>query len=296
MTNFLMILFFVLFVALILGLIKPSIVLFWGSKTRKQAFLVYGLSLIIVFIASVFSAGNSNTKQKEDTKSPDNKVVLNETKETIPIKKSPQGSIIYEITCTGSNTQGVDVFKAFSPTIVSLYYSSDTFRMIEKGGSAGDILADFSQGKIFILDPVSKTAKKANCTDMEKEMQDLKMQKMMPTYYRAVLEETADTAAICGLECKKYKVLKSGFIKAYASAEVWITYRIDLKQMRFDFQTESQRFMTPLPLQIGIDSGTILKMTVNENNVIVTYTATSVSGLTPDIQLFELPSFYRIAE
>ena len=83
---------------------------------------------------------------------------------------------------------------------------------------------------------------------------------------------------ICGYRCRKYQVVKSGFVRSYASAQVWITCDIFLPQMRLDFQAENRRVLTPLSLQIGVDGGTILRMKVNEDKVVVTYTVTAISG------------------
>ncbi len=280
-------LFFILILlsvlAFALGLIKPSIVIFWGGKTRKQVLTLYGPAILLTFILfsiTIDTKGSKNTNNENDTL------------KTKPVAASPYGSITYEVSCTGSNKDGVDLFNAYSPVVISIYYSGDKFRMIEKEGTAANIIADSNH--VYFLDSLKKTAIKGACADMEKTMQDERMRKFMPTYYRAVIEKTTETCNICGFKCKKYKVPKSGFIKAYATAVAWITNDITLKQMRFDFQTEYKRILTPLPLQIGIDSGTVLKMEVNENNVIVTYTAVSVSKDKPDDNLFVLPEKYQI--
>jgi len=282
----LFLLILLLALAIVLGLIKPSIVIYWGAKNRKQVITVYGLAILLTFIFFVLTIDkDSKSKDKENDKLKDKTLTM-----------APYASITYDVSCTGSNKQGVDLFNAFSPLSVSLYYSGDKFRMLEKGGTSGNIIADFNNNKIFFLDSLAKTATKATCTDMEKEMQDVKMRKLMPTFYRAELKETTETLNICGFKCKKYKLLKSGFVKAYAKAVVWATNEIILKPLRFDFQTKNSRILTPLPLQVGIDGGTILKMEVNENNVIVTYTAVSVSKEKPADNLFVLPDKYQIKE
>ena len=282
---FLIILLFAL--VIVLGLIKPSIVIYWGAKTRKQVITVYGLATLLAFVLFVATIDAKETK------------IINKGNDTLKNKADTvalYGSITYDVSCTGSNKDGVDLFKTFSPVAVSIYYSNDKFRMIEKEGTAGNIIADANNKQILFLDTLAKTATKATCTDMEKAMQDEKMRKLMPSYYRAVLEETPETSTICGIKCKKYKVVKSGFVKAYATAVAWITNDIILKPMRFDFQTKNRRVLTPLPLQLGIDGGTILKTEVNENNVIVTYTAVSVNTDKPSDNLFVLPEKYQVKE
>ena len=287
MTNIFIFLILLLAAMIILGLIKPSIVIFWGSKTRKQILALYGSLLLLSFIFLVITVDDKGSKNNSE----ENSMLKKE-----PVAVTLNGSIIYDVSCTGSNKQGVELFKAFSPVTISIYYTEDKFRMIEKGGMAGNILSDFKNKQFYFLDSISKTAVKVACTDMENAMQEEKMRKSMPAHYRAILEETSETTDVCGLKCKKYKVMKSGFVKAYAKAVVWITNEIVLRQMRFNFETESRQILSPLPLQIGIDGGTILKMEVLENNVEVAYTARSVSKNKPDDKWFVLPADYQVKE
>ncbi|MCX6239243.1 MAG: hypothetical protein NTY07_17070 [Bacteroidia bacterium] len=287
MNYILFFLILLLALAIVLGLIKPSIVIFRGAKTRKKVITVYGLAILLAFVLFAITIDDKGSKSKNKE---------NDTLKNEAVAVAPFASVIYDVSCTGSNKESVDLFKTFSPVTISIYYSNDKFRMIEKEGTAGNIIADFSNKQVFFLDSLTKTATKATCTDMEAAMKDENMRKLMPTHYRAILEETPETLNICGFKCKKFKLVKSGFVKAYATAVVWITNDIILKQIRFDFQTKNRRILTPLPLQVGIDGGTILKMEVNENNVIATYTAISISTNKPAYNLFELPEKYQIKE
>lgn len=264
-----------LVLAFIAGLIKPSLVIYWGNRTRKQVLLIYGAGILIAFILlGVFMP-------------PDKEGVTNEKATVSNTWKS--GSISYAVECTGSNSKGVDLFKAYSPTAIDLFFTGDTLVLEEKEGTAGFIFADSLYKRVYFLDTITKTKTRGKGVSMETEFQDEKTQKAMPAYYRAELKETSEKATICGHSCTKFNVEKSGFVRAYAKAEVWISDEVLLPQLRFDFQTEGKRILTPLPLQIGIDKGTILKMVVNEDNVIVTYTVTAVSSEKPAAPIVSLP-------
>lgn len=50
-----LILFYLSFIAIIIGLIKPGLVIRWGEKrTRLRAFLIYGLCTIIFLVLFMY--------------------------------------------------------------------------------------------------------------------------------------------------------------------------------------------------------------------------------------------------
>ena len=263
MTTLITILLPVCLLALLAGLIRPSWVLFWGNRTRKQALFVYGTGLLVLFILlAVFMP-------KDDT-------VAGSSGKDVKKETWKQGTITWSVECSGENAKGVKLFKTFSPEKIELSFSGDTLMLKETGGSDAGIFADSGFRRVYFRDSAGITRGKS--TNLEKELSDEKTRKLMPEYYRAVLKETSEDAMICGYRCRKYEVVKSGFVRSYAIAEVWITHDILLPQMRFDFQAENRRVLTPLPLQIGVDGGTVLRMKVNEDKVVVTYTVTAISG------------------
>ncbi|EKQ53278.1 MULTISPECIES: hypothetical protein [unclassified Clostridium] len=78
MENVMIILFLVCFVCLIIGLIKPSIVVRWGiveKRNRKSVLKYYGIGLIVAFIlVGIFAPKTSNTTDKSTTAQADNTV------------------------------------------------------------------------------------------------------------------------------------------------------------------------------------------------------------------------------
>ena len=261
MTVLISILIPVCLLALLAGLIKPSWVLFRGKRARKQVLLIYGSALLVLFVLLAVFMPKDNTPAT-------GKAGKNDAWK--------QGTITWKVDCSGENAAGVKLFKTFSPEKIDLSFTGDTLMLRETGGSAASIFADSGFRRVYFVDSAGITRGKS--TDLEKEFNDEKTRKLMPEYYRAVLKETSEDTMICGYRCRKYEVVKSGFVRSYAIAEVWITHEILLPQLRFDFQAENRRVLTPLPLQIGVDGGTVLRMKVNEDKVVVTYTVTVISG------------------
>lgn len=78
MENVMIILFLVCFVCLIIGLIKPSVVVRWGrleKRNRKSVLKYYGIGLIVTFIlVGIFAPKTSNTTDKSTTVKVDNTV------------------------------------------------------------------------------------------------------------------------------------------------------------------------------------------------------------------------------
>jgi len=282
MNNLFFVLILLSILAMVIGLIKPGFVIFWGTAKRSKVLLIFGLILVFSFI--LFAATLDETDLK------------NESEKTVEVKTAPYASVIYDITCEGKNNTGVELFRAFSPEKVRVCYSDNLFIMNEEGGTLGYVIADFDKKEAFMIDTINKKATKAIYTDVEETMRDENMQKLLPNHYRPKLRETSDKEVILGYNCKKYEVLKSGFIRAYAKAEIWVTEELLLKPMRYDFQTDSKRIMTPLPLQLGVEKGTVMKAVVDENDVVVTFFITSLSLEKPDDALLSIPVGYERKE
>lgn len=240
-----------------LGLIKPKLTF---VKTRSKVLLYYGSGLIILFILlNVFN------------------------------RNALHGSITYNALVEGKDSSLTALTKAFIPEKTVIYFDDKKFRMVETGGQEGNILADFQKKEFYLIDTIEKKMIKASCMDLEEIYKDKRMRQFQPYNYEPELKETSEKAIICGFKCVKYEVVKSGFIRPNAQAEVWITKNIILDQMRYDFQTKIKRFDSPLPLSIGVRFGTILKMIVEENGVVVTYKVESINKGKPEKKLLEIP-------
>lgn len=278
MINFMVVLLLLVTAALLTGLIKPSIVIYWGKRTRKQVLLTYGLAILVVFVSLGFmlpsTEGSAKNSASEQSKAENTKWT--------------SGSLLYSVECTGSNDAGVKLFKAFSPESIRIYFAGDTIVMQEKGGFDAHIFADSNYKRVYFIK--GNTVSRGHCTNMETEFNNPDMQNLMPYHYRAKLEPAKQDTVICGYTCSKFIVSKSGFVRNYAKAEVWISKEVLLPQLRFDFQSrENMRTLSPLPLQLGIENGTILKMRVDEDDVIVTYTVAEINKNRPNNTVFRLP-------
>jgi len=278
MTKIMAALLLLIIVAFITGLFKPSFVIYWGKRTRKQVLLTYGAAILVVFVSLGFMLPPAESTNKSSSSE--------QQKAVGSIWAS--GSLLYSVECSGSNEAGIKLFNSFSPKSIKIYFAGDTFVMQEKGGFDSHIFADSNYKRVFFIK--GNSVSRGHCTNMETEFNNPDMQKLMPYHYRAKLEPTKQDTVICGYPCSKFIVSKSGFVRDYAKAEVWISKEVLLPQLRFDFQSqENMRTLSPLPLQIGIDNGTILKMKVNEDNVIVTYTVTEINNKRPNQKALNLP-------
>ncbi len=278
MINITVTLLLIVLVALLTGLIKPSIVIYWGKRTRKQVLITYGFAILVVFVSLGFmlpsTDGTTKSSAPEQHKSEN--------------AKWTSGSLLYNVECSGSNDAGVKLFKSFSPESIRIYFAGDTFVMQEKGGFDAHIFADSNYKRVYFIK--ANSISRGHCTNMETEFNNPDMQNLMPYHYRAKLEPAKQDTVICGYPCSKFIVSKSGFVRSYAKAEVWISKEVLLPQLRFDFQSrENIRTLSPLPLQLGIDNGTILRMRVDEDNVIVTYTVAEINRNRPNKSVIKLP-------
>lgn len=203
------------------------------------------------------------------------------------------GEVEYGVTASGSNKEGVTAFKAFSPTRFKVIFGQQGFRLIETGGAGNNVLLNYGTGAAHLLDPVAKTATKINYGNLDDESAE-QMASILPFHYRTDMQPTGKTATISGQSCREYKVLKSAFIRTGATASIWIAEGINFKRSRYSFQNESSRADSPLPLSVAIPKGAIMKMLINESNVVVIYEAVRLKPGAPVADMFNVPADYQI--
>jgi hypothetical protein len=258
MDKIILLIFFLALFFLIIGIIKPS----WAfCKLRKKVILLY--SVVIVLSLVLFSLINNDILR---------------------------GKITYEIKFEGSDSQTINLTKNYLPYNVIIYFDNEKFRMTEKGGTNADIIANTKQKKAFLLNADAKIVDTVSINDLNESMKDKNMQKLLPFHYRPLLEKIDTIDIISGYKCRLYEVKKSGFIKPEAKAKVWITKKIIIPQMRYEFQNDNFRDFSPLPLQLGVKDGTIIKMIIEEKGVKVTYQVTNIEKTKPDSSIFILPN------
>lgn len=262
---------FAFLVMLIIGLIKPSAVIFWSThKTRGKALLIYGLGLIVCF---VLLGVVSPTEDKQ-------------------VSKEFYGEIVYQAEVSGDSSIARSLADMGIPHLTTIQIGKNSFQCTEEGGlTDGTFFKDTAKYKSWYLDPRSKTAIYGTCSDIDENVNDA-LRQLLPYNYKTDLEETGEEEVICGYTTKKYKVLKSAYIRDYATAWVWITKDLKFPLRRYDFQTQTKRMVSPLPLTLINEIGAILKVEVHETGVVVTYTATRL--IEKDYGAFSIPEGYAI--
>ncbi len=128
-----------------------------------------------------------------------------------------------------------------------------------------------------------QTAKNADFDrDTQQNVKDFLAHKKL---YSTDIEKIGDGEVIAGLPTTHYRVVKSGFVREHASAELWIHDAITLTRARWqskvlneDGTEKATLSASPLPLSIPVDTGVILKIVVIENGVNLSYTATEVQA------------------
>lgn len=263
-------------VMLIVGLVKPTAVVFWSkSRTRAKVLLVYGLGAIVFFLLMGIV-------------SPDDEVTKTQT------AKEFYGQIVYEASVTGDESSAKSLAEIGIPSRTIVQFGRNGFQCTEEGGlTDGTFLTDTVKNVAWFLDHQGKKAIRGVYSNIDANANDM-LKNMLPYTFRTELEKLNETQTICGFSTTKYKVLKSGFVRDYATAYVWITKDLKLPLRRYDFQTERKRMVAPLPLALINDVGAILKAEVHETGVIVTYTATSIE--TKDFDSFSIPEGYSVAK
>jgi hypothetical protein len=244
--------------------------------------------LIPLFIFFLLAAGCNDEKGKKG------KAEL--TKHTTsPAKIVPvfQGKIVYEATVIAQEQHDEKLFYDFSPSKVTIWFSVDTFRMIEQGGlSKGNILLHAATQKVWQLDTTANVAYSGVYSDMDNASDIVKEQ--MPDHFTPTVDTLDETEIVAGYLCRKYKVLRSGFLRSESENYFWATDAFQFPHARYDIQTDINRVIAPVPLTIGFKGGAILKMQIDDNGLVVTYTVTEIDTSAIPHSVFAIPENYVI--
>ncbi len=270
MTTVLLLLQLASVVMLMLGLIKPELVIFWGkNKTRKDVLKVY-LSLAVVFFIAVAIFGKTGTAVDNDK------------------KNWFTGVIEYSATVTGSNTQGVKLFESMAASVYTVYFYDSLFCQSEnKGLNFGRVVLNRNTLKGFFIDGYTEVAEPVRAVDMD--ALDEKARIFAPQFYNLQLEKTSETDTICGYITRKYRIAQGGAIRPNARAFIWVCHEVTVPPSRFMFENENKKFPAPVPLFTGLENGLVMKMEVVENDVNVVFTVTRIDPVF-DHSIFQIPA------
>ncbi|MDQ3135009.1 MAG: hypothetical protein M3Q76_09410, partial [Acidobacteriota bacterium] len=110
------------------------------------------------------------------------------------------GEVEYKVSFGGSNREGVESLKIFSPTNIKIIFGQQGFRLIETGGFDHNVLLNFSKRQAYLLDAGKKTAAKVNYFSLDDDAEQ--MRTILPYHYQTDLVATGKTATICGQMCR----------------------------------------------------------------------------------------------
>ncbi len=210
------------------------------------------------------------------------------------------GRLVYEASAGGPNTEGAELFASFGPSReVVTWGSGGRLRLETTGGLLDGILvARMADSAFFSLDTVARVAHRATLQSMNQEDVD-------PEIWAAVawrlgpaeMERTEEEGEYAGRRCRMYVMRRSGMLRRGATARACVAEDIRVRPSRYHFEWPGgMGQMVALPLQYGIREGLPLMVEVNEDNVIVTYRAVSLTPGEPADSLFSVPPGYTIAE
>lgn len=197
-----------------------------------------------------------------------------------------RGTVTYTITSRGDSADpDMQMFEAFAPVSQRVIFASrGRIRFTENGGLNGgsDVIIDRPNDRHYNLNAEDSIARKLVRTDYEEYF--------APTE----LEPMQETETIDGYTCRKYRIVSSPFVRRGATGHLWLTDEVLLPKERGDYNHEESGFraLLPLPMVLGITSGTVMKLVVTEQGVEVTYIADLEPGEPAD-DLFMIPAGYR---
>ncbi|HAN78999.1 MAG TPA: hypothetical protein DCQ31_15150 [Bacteroidales bacterium] len=277
---------FLFFLMLIVGLIVPKWVLFWSNnKTRKKVLVYYGLATIVSFV--LFAATSEKTQSaanlSEEAAGDETEIKYN------------YGSITYVTEASGSNEEGVKLFKAFAATEYVLKFAENLYYQEEYSGlNEGIVLMNEATKANYYLNRETGLAEKIGVQNVDKW--DEATKQFAPQFYKYEAEATDEYLEICGHKARKYIVEEFAAKQKGATAVAWILDEYTFPPSRLVFENDAKRITAPVPVFFGNKKGIVLKLEINENNTIVTFTATKLSLVAPNYAEFEIPDNFSVKE
>ncbi len=241
---------------------------------------MYSIKTILFASIGIFTLTTCN--QTADEKKP-------EAQDNIPIF---YGKITYTSSFISDDSTIMQTIGTFTPEKTEVYFAQDKFRLIEYGGAShGNILLFLKRQEAWQIDTSMHIAYLCEFSDFDNPGEDL--MDMMPDHFAPTLEITNETESIMGIDCKKYKVIRSGFIPSGDQAEIWVTDQFKFPPSRFDFLSEVNSVIVPFPLYIGYSSGAIMRMKLTNKNYSASFEITEMDKAISDQSIFSIPEGYQ---
>lgn len=199
-----------------------------------------------------------------------------------------RGTVLYTVTSRGdSSDMGMQMFQAFAPAGHTMIFGSGRrIRLRDKEGLSGtNMIVDLDRQRYYQLDDDERKALVLTRADYEGYFS--------PT----VLEPTEETETIDGYPSRKYRIVSSQFMRYGTEGYAWVTEGVRLLRERGDYNHEGSGFrgLFPLPMVLGVEEGTIMKLEMTESGVTATY-ITDLQPGEPDDDVFAIPEGYEVVK
>lgn len=208
-----------------------------------------------------------------------------------PVVDTFEGRLTYLIRVEQADSNYLKRFFQYVPERVDIWMQDSMFRIQENGGaSKGNIVINLKDDVSWQIDTIEKTIYQGLYANLDDAPESIKT--TLPDHYRAVLEPTGNSEEINGFSCDEYRVTRSGFLSPDAGAMVWITKDLQLPSCRFDIETDVNRVSMPLPIQIGVDGGTVMRLSYAQGDQTIVYELTGIDDSEVTDEVFTLPTDY----
>lgn len=209
------------------------------------------------------------------------------------------GTVVYESSAGGPNTDGAELFNGLGPSRESVTWGSGGKLRVETTGGMleGIIVMRLADSAFFALDTVARTAHPAELESMNPDDLDPEVSQIFGDRFSyPVVERTDQEGSYAGRGCRMYVIRRSWALRRGATARVCLAEDIRVRPSSYSFEWNDgmRTAMVSLPVAFNIREGLPLMMEVNENNTIVTYRAVSISPGEPADALFSVPQGYTI--
>ncbi|MFI5171636.1 MAG: DUF4412 domain-containing protein [Chitinophagales bacterium] len=243
-------------------------------KCLRKVYLLAVVSMSML----LFSSCNKTSSTKEGDE--------NDQKEIF------YGKVVYTSVIEAGDTLLENTLSSLSPEKVEVYFGQNKFRLIEYGGlSKGNVIIYLDQKEVWQLDTAKKLAWLGEYSDFSTSSPEL--QDILPDHYAPTVESTGINETVAGIECIKYKIIRSGIIPASDEAHIWVAENIHFPPSRFDIQTEINYITVPAPLLIGYTGGAIMRLHVKGKSYERTIEVASIEKNNLPAGIFDIPSDYQ---
>lgn len=206
------------------------------------------------------------------------------------------GTILYSVDASGE-PQATKLFKDSQADEILVSWSDKGYEQREETGwNSGKVIYIFESETAVYCNKSEQKMLEASIQDLAKT--DPKAKAFMTQLFTYELMPTGEMEIISGHETEKFEVVRSGFLKANSTANVWIAKDLKLPPSQYKFETEWKMILAPMPLQYGFEEGAVLKAEINEpsftgeGTVTITYQVSKIAEASFPENFLDTPSEY----